>query len=126
MNAETPDFRALGSCAQSDPEAFYPEPNQPMGTAKRVCQACPVQSECLDHALTHDERFGIWGGTTPTERAGLRRHLGLPTRAERDRADKRDTARRMRDRGCSKADIGKALGLSGSTVNDYLTDPTTR
>jgi WhiB family redox-sensing transcriptional regulator len=41
--------------------------------AKAVCAGCPVQVECLDHAVTHDERHGIWGGLTDAERRHLRR-----------------------------------------------------
>ena len=36
--------------------------------AKAVCAQCPVKQQCLEHALEFDERHGIWGGTTPTER----------------------------------------------------------
>lgn len=36
--------------------------------AKRVCAPCPVLHECLVHALTNREQYGIWAGTTPQER----------------------------------------------------------
>lgn len=36
--------------------------------AKSVCARCPVRDDCLDHAIATDERWGIWGGMTPTER----------------------------------------------------------
>ena len=46
--------------------------------AKRICAACPVWPECLDYALSGADTWGgiatgIWGGTTPRERAGIRR-----------------------------------------------------
>jgi WhiB family redox-sensing transcriptional regulator len=41
--------------------------------AKEVCSLCPVQAECLEFALVHEERYGIWGGTTPDERRHLKR-----------------------------------------------------
>jgi WhiB family redox-sensing transcriptional regulator len=41
--------------------------------AKAVCQTCEVRGECLEEALKHDERFGIWGGLTERERRALRR-----------------------------------------------------
>ena len=44
-------------------------------TAKRICAACPVRSECLDHAIKNDERFGIWGGMTQKERATYKKNL---------------------------------------------------
>ena len=42
-------------------------------TAKAVCRTCPVQVECLSYALVHRQDDGIWGGTTPDERAGMDR-----------------------------------------------------
>ena len=41
--------------------------------AKRVCLSCDVRSECLEYALAHDERFGIWGGLSERERRRLKR-----------------------------------------------------
>jgi WhiB family redox-sensing transcriptional regulator len=58
--------RAL--CAQTDPEAFFPEKGGSTREAKRVCMACEVRAECLDYALAHGERFGIWGGLSERER----------------------------------------------------------
>jgi hypothetical protein len=52
--------RAL--CAQTDPEAFFPEKGGSTREAKRICSGCEVRAECLEFALAHDERFGIWGG----------------------------------------------------------------
>ncbi len=36
--------------------------------AKEVCRGCAVREECLNHALAHRERFGVWGGKTERER----------------------------------------------------------
>ncbi len=63
--------RAL--CAQTDPEAFFPEKGGSTREAKKVCASCDVRSECLDYALEHDERFGIWGGLSERERRKLKR-----------------------------------------------------
>ena len=60
-------------CAQTDPEAFFPEKGGSTRYAKRVCEACPVQAECLDYAMSKDEKFGIWGGLSERERRRLRR-----------------------------------------------------
>ena len=63
--------RAL--CAQTDPEAFFPEKGGSTREAKRICSGCDVRAECLEYALAHDERFGIWGGLSERERRRLRR-----------------------------------------------------
>jgi WhiB family redox-sensing transcriptional regulator len=59
-------------CAETDPEAFFPEKGGSTREAKRVCAGCSVQAECLQYALDNDERFGIWGGLSERERRRLR------------------------------------------------------
>jgi WhiB family transcriptional regulator, redox-sensing transcriptional regulator len=63
--------RAL--CAQTDPEAFFPEKGGSTRDAKRICSGCEVRAECLGYAIEHDERFGIWGGLSERERRKLKR-----------------------------------------------------
>ena len=65
--------RAL--CAQTDPEAFFPEKGGSTREAKRICMGCEVRDECLEYALAHDERFGIWGGLSERERRRLKRGI---------------------------------------------------
>ena len=60
-------------CAQTDPEAFFPEKGGSTRDAKKICGSCEVRGECLDYALQNDERFGIWGGLSERERRKLRR-----------------------------------------------------
>ncbi|GAA3760061.1 WhiB family redox-sensing transcriptional regulator [Spinactinospora alkalitolerans] len=66
--------RAL--CAQTDPEAFFPEKGGSTREAKKVCHSCEVRAECLEYALEHDERFGIWGGLSERERRRLKKAVG--------------------------------------------------
>ncbi|GGL08611.1 hypothetical protein GCM10011588_23710 [Nocardia jinanensis] len=66
--------RAL--CAETDPEAFFPEKGGSTREAKRICLGCEVRDECLEYALAHDERFGIWGGLSERERRRLKRGIG--------------------------------------------------
>ena len=63
-------------CAQTDPEAFFPEKGGSTRDAKRVCGSCDVRDECLQYALQNDERFGIWGGLSERERRKLKRDAG--------------------------------------------------
>ena len=58
-------------CAETDPEAFFPEGGETGRRAKKICGRCPVAKECLDYALGNDITFGIWGGTSPKERVEL-------------------------------------------------------
>lgn len=67
------DWRSQALCAQTDPEAFYPEKGESAREALAVCRRCEVAAPCLAEALAADERFGVWGGTTERERRRLRR-----------------------------------------------------
>ncbi|MDR2930362.1 MAG: WhiB family transcriptional regulator [Propionibacteriaceae bacterium] len=65
-------WQARALCAQTDPEAFFPEKGGSTREAKSVCRGCEVRQECLEYALAHDERYGIWGGLSERERRKLR------------------------------------------------------
>jgi WhiB family redox-sensing transcriptional regulator len=67
------DWQERALCAQTDPEAFFPEKGGSTREAKRICSGCEVRAECLEFALAHDERFGIWGGLSERERRRLKR-----------------------------------------------------
>ncbi|MCH0541696.1 WhiB family transcriptional regulator [Streptomyces sp. MUM 203J] len=60
-------------CAQTGPDLFFPEPGSSTREAKFLCGRCPSRGACLEYALTHDERFGVWGGLSEQERRALRR-----------------------------------------------------
>ncbi|AEI10084.1 WhiB family transcription regulator [Corynebacterium resistens DSM 45100] len=76
FDAVEQDWQEQALCAQTDPEAFFPEKGGSTREAKRICQACGVRDECLEYALEHDERFGIWGGLSERERRRLKKRLG--------------------------------------------------
>ncbi|WP_329140013.1 WhiB family transcriptional regulator [Streptomyces sp. NBC_00670] len=61
--------RAL--CAQTGADFFFPEPGSSLRDAKRICGMCETRSVCLEYALRHDERFGVWGGLSEKERLRL-------------------------------------------------------
>ncbi len=72
-----------GACHGIDPETFFspetergPRRRAREAQAKALCAACPVVRECLDHALTVREPFGVWGGLNTTEREHLLRKAG--------------------------------------------------
>ena len=65
-------WRLDALCAETDPEAFFPEKGGSTRDAKKVCTGCPVRAQCLEFALESDERFGIWGGLSERERRRVR------------------------------------------------------
>ena len=76
FGAAEQEWQEQALCAQTDPEAFFPEKGGSTREAKRICQACAVRDECLEYALLNDERFGIWGGLSERERRRLKRDIG--------------------------------------------------
>jgi WhiB family transcriptional regulator, redox-sensing transcriptional regulator len=68
-----PAWQDFALCAETDPEAFFPEKGGSTREAKRVCRGCEVKMACLDYALATDQRFGIWGGFSERERRHLKR-----------------------------------------------------
>ncbi|GAA5128884.1 WhiB family transcriptional regulator [Haloechinothrix salitolerans] len=68
-------------CAQTDPEAFFPEKGGTAEPARRTCARCPVLAQCRDYALTNAEHYGVWGGLTDNDRRRIRsqgRRTGTP------------------------------------------------
>jgi hypothetical protein len=64
------------TCRGLDSELFYAESGAAIMKAKTLCAACHVREKCLEWAIKREE-FGVWGGTTARERAGIRRERGL-------------------------------------------------
>lgn len=72
------EWQQQGNCVGQDVEIFFLPTNSRVhdkakreAIAKQICEGCPVVQECLDHALRVPENYGVWGGTTPEERAEL-------------------------------------------------------
>lgn len=81
-------WRHWAACLGASPSLFFPageraqEAIDEVREAKAVCASCPVRVPCLEFALRTNEQDGIWGGLTPDERRGLRRHrASSPVRA---------------------------------------------
>lgn len=69
------DWEESALCLQTDPEVFFPLASQSTVKAKRICAQCPVRAQCLDSAMSRDERFGVWGGLSERQRRDLRHRL---------------------------------------------------
>lgn len=111
-------WRDQAACLDEDPELFFPDKGEwaKARQAKAVCQGCAVRGPCLHDALngpqaTNDET-GIFGGTTPRERRGLRRRTwtGAPVAATRDRGLLLQALERARQVGREQA--ASELGVS--------------
>ncbi len=74
-----PDWMLHGQCrGVADPDLFFPDAGgaSTAKAAKRVCRPCPVRRTCLEWQLerapVESRDFGVWGGTSPTERERIR------------------------------------------------------
>ncbi|MFB7866967.1 WhiB family transcriptional regulator [Streptomyces sp. NPDC056069] len=73
---KAPDWRQSAACRSVEPDDMFPAPGYKPGIerAKNVCLGCPVRRQCLDATLaieggiTKDNRYGIAGGLTPSQR----------------------------------------------------------
>ena len=77
-NSDFWDWQLAAACRGEDPDIFF-HPEGERGAmkaaresaAKAVCGRCPVVKQCLSHALTVREPYGVWGGMTEDERQFL-------------------------------------------------------
>ena len=74
-------WQEKGNCLGVDPDLFFPERGASTREAKSVCANCEVREDCLEFAITHGEKFGIWGGLSERERRRIRRQRALARRA---------------------------------------------
>ena len=80
----TPDYDAehawmlTGLCRERDPSFFFPSDGVGVEQARRVCAGCPVQTECLEYALTYRIEHGVWGGASERQRRRILRSRRTP------------------------------------------------
>lgn len=75
-------WREQAACKGEPGFVFFPEqvggprpegkPADDYAEARLICGRCPVQTDCLNHALDERETAGMWGGATPPERHRIR------------------------------------------------------
>ena len=68
-------WQEKANCRGEDNSIFFLEVNargetkrKQIASAKKICRSCPVVNECLSHALSVPEHFGVWGGMSADER----------------------------------------------------------
>jgi WhiB family redox-sensing transcriptional regulator len=66
-------WRQHAACRGVDPEIFYPVSEEEADVAKSICAQCSARPTCLEYALAHRERDGVWGGATEKERRRILR-----------------------------------------------------
>lgn len=115
------DWRDRALCREVDPDLFFPIGDGPIGQrqtaqAKAICSGCPVIKTCLAFALVQLPG-GIAGGTTPAERAALRRGQTVKRSAA---VARQETVVRLRAQGLPASVIGQQVGLNERSVYRLL------
>jgi WhiB family transcriptional regulator, redox-sensing transcriptional regulator len=62
------NWRLFASCLDTDSAVFYPQRDDPVEQALKICATCIVREECLAGAVERREHYGIWGGATEQSR----------------------------------------------------------
>ena len=61
-------WMAEGRCRMYPAAMFFPSDGVGVEKARKVCNGCPVQDQCLEHALEHRIEHGVWGGASERQR----------------------------------------------------------
>ncbi|WP_420625178.1 WhiB family transcriptional regulator [Candidatus Poriferisodalis sp.] len=78
------DWVTRRSCADTDPNVFFPSDGAGVIAAQKVCAECPVKDPCREYALANNITHGVWGGTSERQRRRIlrdRRRAGKSARA---------------------------------------------
>ena len=113
LAGDAPQWQDRALCAQTDPEAFFPEKGGSTWEAKQICTGCEVRAECLEDALGQDQRFGIWGGLSERERRRLKRSGDLPAAGPRGVPEPRATPEQARRESAPAPGGGRHAGGTG-------------
>jgi WhiB family redox-sensing transcriptional regulator len=70
-------WMSQANCLGINPDLFFPERGESVTEAKAVCADCIVRNRCREYAITNNEKFGIWGGTSERERRRIRKQRML-------------------------------------------------
>ena len=65
-------WQDYANCLGVDPDLFFPSVVRPRARPRR-CAGAASCAQCLEYALVHSEKFGIWGGMSERERRRIRR-----------------------------------------------------
>lgn len=73
-------WQDYANCRGADADLFFPERGASTRKAKAICGACEAKAECLEFAIQHSEKFGIWGGLSERERRKIRKERAVAAR----------------------------------------------
>lgn len=71
-------WQSKGACVDQPSDLWFDDEvgfsgDERGAAAVAICNVCPVRIDCLAHAISNNEQYGIWGGQTAKERTAARR-----------------------------------------------------
>jgi WhiB family redox-sensing transcriptional regulator len=76
------EWRPKAECLGEDTDFFYIDERSSNQPAMAVCARCEVRAQCLIEAIEIKERWGIFGGMLPHERAKVEKAVSHLPRDE--------------------------------------------
>jgi WhiB family transcriptional regulator, redox-sensing transcriptional regulator len=85
-NHYLPVFENKASCADHDPELWFPQEVRGSRVwtrtpdamkAREICSECPALMECRNYSLQFSGLYGIWAGKDWYERNDIQKKLGI-------------------------------------------------
>jgi WhiB family redox-sensing transcriptional regulator len=93
---DKPDnWQSHAQCLDHDPELWFPYEDDKVTQkqAIKICMSCPVRGFCLESGW--EDKFGIWGSFSATDRSILRKLFTLPAERKKKRHIIRTIAHRL-------------------------------
>ena len=72
-----PSWHQHAACV-GEAEVMFSEGRAGIAKARAICDRCPAKVRCATEAIERDERYGVWGGTTPADRLNFKRNAKRP------------------------------------------------
>ncbi len=125
IGGATPPFASHPdrACNSLGFDKFYPDDSAAARAVRQVCRSCVFVDECREFAIANHE-YGVWGATTETERATIRRQRGLPTTGDARPRVSTLTVRREQMaallRTKTAGEVAAIVGVSRRTVERFV------
>ena len=103
-------------CHTAEPDTFFAEDDLTIEYAKSLCGGCPLQSACLEGALSRSEPCGVWGGELFQDG----RPIAQKRRAGRPRLERVQTTTLTLTRPESAGDLTRIMEIESESTFEQI------
>lgn len=103
-------------CHTAEPDTFFAEDDLTIEYAKSLCGGCPLQSDCLEGALSRSEPCGVWGGELFQDG----RPIAQKRRAGRPRLERVQTTTLTLTRPESAGDLTRIMEIESESTFEQI------